>query len=96
MIKKHKLAVVLICILIAVGAASLSAEAALRTAVFIWGSPKSAFTMEYEEIGEVGKFTTLYTIRENAPVERETQHTLYTWAVFSFGPFHYAYYYGEG
>ena len=39
---------------------------------------------------------TLYIIRENAPVERATQGELTTWAVKSIGPFHYAYYYGEG
>lgn len=94
--KKHRMrntVIVLVIILIGI---SLSADLTLRTAVFL-KSPVSAFTMEYTELkSQETSFGTKYGITENAPVERATQGTLYTWIVYEFGPFHYAHYYGEG
>lgn len=55
----------------------------------------SAFTMKYEKIEDVSKHKAIYRIRENVPVEKSTQGDLTTWMVYHFGPFNFAYYYGE-
>ena len=93
---KKKIKVIIAGILIALCLISLSEAATLRAAVFVSFAPVKAFTMEFEESNYSPEDVTLYIIRENPPVERATQGELTTWAVKSIGPFHYAYYYGEG
>ena len=96
---KKKIAKIIVAvILISTVLISLSEAAALRAAVFLSFAPVKAFTMDFEESKRSAqpKNTTIYIIRENAPIERATQGELTTWAVKSIGPFHYAYYYGEG
>lgn len=93
--KKKNIAIIT-SIIIALGLILLSEVATLRAAVFFSFAPVKAFTMECEESNYSPKNVTLYIIRENPPVERATQNELTTWAVKSIGPFHYAYYYGEG
>lgn len=96
--KKQIRKIVIASILIVLMLISLSEAATLRAAVFVSFAPIKAFTMEFEESKRSmpPKNTTIYIIRENAPIERATQGELTTWAVKSIGPFHYAYYYGEG
>ena len=94
--KKKKIKVVIVSILIVLALISLSETAALRAAVFVSFAPVKAFTMEFEESNYSPKNVKLYIIRENPPVERATQNELTTWAVKAIGPFHYAFYYGEG
>ena len=96
--KKQKRKIVIVSILIVLMLISLSEAATLRAEVFVSFAPIKAFTMEFEESKRSAqpKNTTIYIIRENVPVERSTQGELTTWAVKSIGPFHYAYYYGEG
>ncbi len=74
---------------------SFSAGATLRTAVFFY-SPRSAVTMEYEKSKRQDSKGVLYEITENIPMEKQTRNYLMTWVVYSFGPFHFAMYYGEG
>ena len=93
---KKKIITIITCIVIVLGLISLSEAATLRAAVFVNFAPVKAFTMEFEESNYSPENVKLYIIRENPPVERATQGELTTWAVKSIGPFHYAYYYGEG
>ena len=93
---KKKIKVIIAGILVALCLISLSETATLRAAVFVTFAPTKAFTMEFEESNYSPEDVTLYIIRKNPPVERATQCELTTWAVKSIGPFHYAYYYGEG
>ena len=93
---KRKIKVIITGILIVLGLISLSESATLRAAVFMRFEPVKAFTMEFEESNSSPENATIYIIRNNPPVERATQNELTTWAVKSIGPFHYAYYYGEG
>ena len=92
---RKRAGVAMICIVLFFCAISFSAEASLRSAVFMFDM-KSAFTMEYRELRQLDEHRTLYAIDEDTPVERATQNELTTWVVYSFGPFHYAWYYGEG
>lgn len=96
MSKKKKIAASIVCIVIFLCAISFSAEASLRAAVFASFAPVKAFTMEFEKMKDISDNEALYYITENQPVERATQGILYTWAVYSYGPFHFAKYYGEG
>ena len=93
---KKKIITIITSIVIVLGLISLSEAATLRAAVFMSFAPVKAFTMEFEESNYSPENVKLYIIRENPPVERATQGELTTWAVKSIGPFHYAYYYGEG
>ena len=93
---KKKIITIITSIVIVLGLISLSEAATLRAAVFMSFAPVKAFTMEFEESNYSPENVKLYIIRENPPVERATQNELTTWAVKSVGPFHYAYYYGEG
>lgn len=93
---KKKIITIITSIVIVLGLISLSEAATLRAAVFMSFAPVKAFTMEFEESKYSPENATIYIIRENPPVERATQGELTTWAVKSVGPFHYAYYYGEG
>lgn len=93
---KKKIITIITSIVIVLGLISLSEAATLRAAVFMSFAPVKAFTMEFEESNYSPENVKLYIIRENPPVERATQGELKTWAVKSIGPFHYAYYYGEG
>ena len=74
---------------------SVSANLSLRLAVF-FESPKSAFTMEYKkvELDESKDDTTFYCITKNPP-SGGAGNGMCTWVVYSYGPFHYAEYYGE-
>lgn len=67
---------------------------ALRSGAFLFDIG-SAFTMKFEKVDDVSKHKSKYIIRENEPVEKSTQGELTTWMVYHFGPFNYAYYYGE-
>ncbi|MCB6993888.1 hypothetical protein LI177_10390 [bacterium 210820-DFI.6.37] len=93
--KKAKIIIVIICIAMIICMISLSVDATLRTVIFFY-SPKSAVSMEYEKLKDIDDTKTLYRITENSPMEKATQNELYTWVVYSFGPFHFAKYYGEG
>ena len=93
---KKKIIAIITSIVIVSGLISLSEAATLRAAVFVSFAPVKAFTMEFEESNYSPENVKLYIIRENPPVERSTQGELTPWAVKSIGPFHYAYYYGEG
>lgn len=75
---------------------SLSPMLSLRAAV-LFRSPVSAFTSEIRELHYSDETSNrhIYAL-SNPPVERVTNGKLSTWAVVSMGPFHYAYYYGEG
>ena len=92
---RTKIRTAIICIAMIICMLSLSVDMTLRTVVFFY-SPKSAVSMEYEKSEDIDAVKTLYRITENPPVENATQQELYTWAVYSFGPFHFAKYYGEG
>ena len=94
--KKKKTRTISTSIVIVLGLISLSEAATLRATIFMSFAPVKAFTMEFEESKYSPENVKLYIIRENPPVERATQGELTTWAVKSIGPFHYAYYYGEG
>lgn len=94
--KKKKTITIITSIVIVLGLISLSEAATLRATIFMSFAPVKAFTMEFEESKYSPENVKLYIIRENPPVERATQGELTTWAVKSIGPFHYAYYYGEG
>ena len=89
--KKVKTAAVIIAITII--CMSLLPETALRCSVF-FRSPVSAVTTDIQKL-ECGENETLYYL-DRPPVERSTESELSTWAVKSAGPFHFAYYYGEG
>lgn len=92
----RKVKILLICIAIVLAVISLSETLTLRTAVFLH-SPKSAVTSQLEDISDSrGESLGKYYILSSPPVDRQTQNKLTTWAVISIGPFHYAYYYGEG
>ncbi len=92
--RKRRQLLTIASIVVAIGIASCSPGLMLRLAVFPY-SPSSAFTMKYEvERGERDNIR-LYRITANAPVEKDTRGELTTWAVYRFGPFHYAKYYGE-
>ena len=93
---KKKITTIITCIVIVLGLISLSEAATLRAAVFVNFAPVKAFTMEFEESNYSPENVKLYIIRDNPQVECATQGELTTWAVKSIGPFHYAYYYGEG
>lgn len=93
-VKRKSAGIVGICILIIICIISLSAGAALRTSVFFY-SPQSAFSIEYRKVKTIGENQTLYRITANPPMEKATQQELYTWMIYSFGPFHFAKYYGE-
>lgn len=93
---KKKIITIITSIVIVLGLISLSEAATLRAAVFMSFAPVKAFTMEFEESKYSPENVKLYIIRDDPPVERATQGELTTWAVKSIGPFHYAYYYGEG
>ena len=91
--KKKITALVLV---LAVVCISLSPMLTLRTAL-AFRSPVSAFTSEIRKCSRSDNDTSRQCyIVSKPPVERATQHDLRTWAVVSVGPFHYAYYYGEG
>lgn len=92
--KKKKYFLLRVIILILITAAFCSTDFVLRVGVFFF-SPKSAVTMEYELAGKGETGEQLYRITKNTPIEEVTQGYLYTWAVKSFGPFHFGYYYGE-
>lgn len=92
--KKKSGIVLIVCIIIILCVITFSRGAALRAAAFLH-SPKSAISMKYEKVGNIGTQKTLYRITENPPVEKATESELYTWVVYSFGPFHFAEYYGE-
>lgn len=74
---------------------SISVNLSLRFAVF-FESPKSAITLEYENIktDETKENTNFYRITKNPP-SGGSGNGMYTWVVYSYGPFHYAKYYGE-
>ena len=93
--KTRKKRIIVIAVLTAIVLMAIcSSGFMLRTAVF-FHSPKSAITMKYEEIKSLRTKGTLYTITENAPVEKGTEAELTTWIVCRFGSFYYAKYYGE-
>lgn len=75
--------------------AMCSTDFMLRAAVFMY-SPKSAITVEYIESDQKSEEGDLYTITENAPIEKDTQGVLTTWVVRHFGPLKIVSYYGEG
>lgn len=92
--RKKKVIIILVAVVIFIGVATCSSEFMLRAAVFLY-SPSSAFSMKYKYIGDETNNVRLYKITENAPIEKGTEGELTTWAVYSFGPFHYAKYFGE-
>ena len=92
--KKRNLLITLVLIIILIGIAACSSSLMLRVAVFPY-SPASAFTMKYKVVKNESDNIKLYNITKNAPIERGTEGKLTTWAVYSFGPFHYAKYYGD-
>ena len=96
MSKQKKLKI--ICIALAVIIATMfsaSNNLSLRLAVFL-ESPKSAFTMKYEkiELDESNENAAFFYIKKNPPIG-SAGNGMYTWVVYSYGPFHYAKYYGE-
>lgn len=91
-----KMKKLLMCIAIVLVVISLSETLTLRAAVFL-RSPESAVTSQLKDISDSREESSKkYYVLSKPPVERVTQGKLTTWAVTSFGPFHYAYYYGEG
>lgn len=97
MLKDNKYKTLLIVLLV-VCLLGMSSQIVFRVTVF-FHSPTSAFKMEFKEIENEGSeldIVKFYRITKNPPYEWETDHELYTWAVYKFGPFYYVKYYGEG
>lgn len=92
--EKRKGLKVLVCIVIVAVLLTCTPGMALRTSAFFFDIG-SAFTMKFEKVDDVSKHKAIYRIRENVPVEKSTQGELTTWMVYHFGPFNFAYYYGE-